>query len=160
MSQRYFNTYITSILHFQFSPATDKLYAARNKVVSLKVVTVPNPDHNSREPARNNKENLATDYSQLKNRYLLEDQKKLWLRILLLYGSNQHFVKPVTVCQQHLGEKFPGKTDLLESAKICKANGPIDLSKSFSNTSQNGDKELCLVKSCILIYYLKELPEK
>ena len=70
-------------------------------------------------------------------------QQKLWLRILLLYGSNQHFVKPVTVCQQHRRETtFPGKNNATENIKGQKDNEPINLSKSSLKSLMDSNEEV------------------
>ena len=122
------------MFNFQFSTATEKLYAARNKVVSLTVTTgvLTNRD-SGKNNGRQDKENLTLRENTCNKEQVNREPQKLWLRLLLVYGSNQHFVKPVTVCQQHRKEKVSSKSNLIENGPSIKENEPINLSKSYSD---------------------------
>ena len=106
------------------------MYAARNKIVSLKICIAGSiNEHNTRNNGIDDKENVTTSHTQPINQEIL-DYKGLWLRLLLVYGSNQHFVKPITVCQQHRKEKFSSGIEFMEDKTKFKTNEPINLSKS------------------------------
>ena len=79
--------------------------------------------------------------------------EKLWLRVLLVYGSNQHFVKPITLCQQHRREAVGDNGNGNE--QNAKTNEPINLSRTFSNDNRSrSDKVLCLILISIKMPYL------
>ena len=61
----------------------------------------------------------------------MPDSEKLWFRILLVYGSNQHYVKPIKVCQQHRKETNSKNVQGIATLKNVKQTEPINLTKLF-----------------------------
>ena len=61
----------------------------------------------------------------------MPDSEKLWFRILLVYGSNQHYVKPIKVCQQHRKETNSNKCQGIANPKNVKQTEPMNLTKHF-----------------------------
>ena len=109
--------------------------------MSLKVSTTAN---NNQVPkcadVEIEKENVAAGTIAQNTSPSASQQKEdnLWLRILLLYGTNQHFVKPITVCRQHSGETLSGKNYAAESILTeCMTNSPMDLSQSFEEDAED-----------------------
>ena len=78
------------------------------------------------------KENLSLNHNNVRNESA-PDSKRLWFRILLVYGSNQHYVKPIKVCQQHRKESNTTKGQVMDTLKSIKPTEPINLTKPFPN---------------------------
>ena len=78
------------------------------------------------------KENIS-HYQDSAQHESVPDPKKLWFRILLVYGSNQHYVKPIKVCQQHRKETNSDKDHGITSPKRVKQTEPMNLTKPFPN---------------------------
>ena len=78
------------------------------------------------------KENLSLKHNNVKNESA-PDPKNLWFRILLVYGSNQHYVKPIKVCQQHRKETHSNRCQVIDTLKNVKQTEPINLTKPFPN---------------------------
>ena len=78
------------------------------------------------------KENLSVNHNNVRNESA-PDSKKLWFRILLVYGSNQHYVKPIKVCQQHRKDTNPNKNQGIATLKNVKQTEPMNLTKPFTN---------------------------
>ena len=125
-------------------------------MVSLKVSAAicPNRDQ-AIQKVTQDKENLTSKRKPLNNEDF-QRQKQLWLRVLLLYGSNQHFVKPVNVCPQHQKEKFLGKSNMTENIKGYNISEPMNLSKSFVNNVMDADEEvICQFYVDIYLHFCK-----
>ena len=86
----------------------------------------------SYEPEIKDKENLSLDHNSVQNESA-PDSKRLWFRILLVYGSNQHYVKPIKVCQQHRKETNLNKSHEIGTLKNVKQTEPMNLTKRFPN---------------------------
>ena len=80
------------------------------------------------------KENFSTKPSDL-NMETNPEKEKLWLRVLLVYGSNQHFVKPITLCQQH--RRLATENICNGNERDIKLNEPINLSKACSSDTKS-----------------------
>ena len=76
------------------------------------------------------KENLSLKHNNVKNESA-PDPKNLWFRILLVYGSNQHYVKPIKVCQQHRRETDSKERQGTDALKNVKQTEPMNLTKSI-----------------------------
>ena len=77
-----------------------------------------------------NKENISLHQDSVQHESA-PDPKNLWFRILLVYGSNQHYIKPIKVCQQHRKEANSNKTKGI--ATNFKQTEPMNLTKPFQN---------------------------
>ena len=78
------------------------------------------------------KENISLNHDNVRNESV-PDSKKLWFRILLVYGSNQHYVKPIKVCQQHRKETNSNKCQGIANPKNVKQTEPMNLTKPLAN---------------------------
>ena len=76
------------------------------------------------------KENISLNHKNVQNESA-PDPKNLWFRILLVYGSNQHYVKPIKVCQQHRKEIDSNKRQGIDVLKNVKQTEPMNLTKHF-----------------------------
>ena len=78
------------------------------------------------------KENLSHNHENVRTESA-PDSNRLWFRILLVYGSNQHYVKPIKVCQQHRKETNSNKGQVIATQKNVKQTEPMNLTKPFAN---------------------------